>query len=62
MERNFFDAICCSIIVLNWFLATNIENLDNFVRATTGNAGSIGVEFDRCDSLVMVVECVDVGL
>ena len=62
MERNFFDAIRRSIVVLNWFLAANVENFDNFVGATTGNAGSIGVEFDGCDSRIMIMESVDVGL
>lgn len=62
MERNFFDSISSSIVVLNWFLTTNIKNFNNFVGTSTGDTSTVGVELNRCDSLVMIVECVDMRL
>ena len=62
VEGYFVDDVVAGIVVLDWFLASDVEDLDYFVGATRCYAGAIGVELDRAHSLVVVVESVNEAL
>ncbi len=56
MERNFVHHIISCIVVLDRLVHPDVEDFDDLVGATGGNTGSIWVELDRLDSLVVIME------
>ena len=62
VERHLIHCICRSIIVLNWFLASNVKYFDNLICAATCNACAIWMELYRAHSLIMVMKRTYVSL
>ena len=56
VESNIIHDIGGSIIVLNRLLAPYVEDFDDCVSTTRRNTGTVWMEFDRADTLAMIVE------
>ena len=44
MEVYLVNSIVGAIIVLNWFVAADVEDFDNLISSTTGDASAIGMK------------------
>lgn len=62
MECHIIDGIVSSVIVLDGLLASDIENFDHFISTAAGNASTIGVELDRANARIVVMESANVRL
>lgn len=59
MEVYLINSIVGAIVVLNGFVAANIENFDYPISSTTCNASAIGMKLDRINSIIMIMESDD---
>lgn len=59
MEVYLINSVVGAIIVLNGFVAADVENFDYPIGSTTCDAGAIGMKFDRSYSIIMIVESDD---
>ena len=62
MEADFVHFVSSRIVVLDGLLGANIEDLDDLVAATGGDASAVWVEFDCLDALVVIIERIDKSL
>ena len=56
MKGDFIYGVGCRIVVLNRFVAPDVEDLDYFVSTAASDASTVWVEFYGADTFVMVVE------
>ena len=59
MEADFVDFVSSCIVVLDGLLGANVEDLDDLVAATGGDASAVRVEFNRLYALVVIIERID---
>ena len=53
------NSIVGAIIVLNGFVAADVENFDYPISSTTCDAGAIGMKLNRVYSIIMIMESDD---
>ena len=59
MEANFVHFVSSCIVVLDGLLGANVEDLDDLVAASGGDASAVRVEFNRLYALVVIIERID---
>lgn len=59
MEVYLINSIVGAIIVLNGFVAADVENFDYPISSTTCDTGAIRMKLDRSYRIIMIVESDD---
>lgn len=59
MEIDLIYVVAMGVVVLDESLASNIPDLDGLILTATCHTGTIRMELDRVDGLLVVAELVD---
>ena len=59
MEAYFVHFVSSCIVVLDGLLGANVEDLDDLIATSRGDASAVRVEFHCLNALVVIIERID---